>query len=239
MDQATEIADDAAMKSTGMLSVLLVVFAACGDDGAKPPDAGVILVDAAPDAPALPVCSTPMKMCGSSCLDVSTDETNCGDCGVECGGGEACMGSCACAPAFIPADVPTGGFDMFQAQGGATIAIGPQFDSNGIHPIIVGYTSTTPLDTDIDVSTVAVGGLPFVAAGYRVDTATLTTDAAFVATSGTLRLTSACATDVQGTLTNATFRGVTGGLMDPVVDPDGCMFTGVTMTFHISTGACP
>ncbi len=65
-------------------------------------------------------------------------------------------------------------------------------------PIIVGYTATTALDTDIDVSMVAVGSLPFVAAGYRVDTTTLTTDAAFVATSGTLRLTSACATNVRG-----------------------------------------
>ncbi len=219
--------------------VFVLLFAACGDDGVTKPDAGVILIDAAPDAPAVPVCSAPSKMCGASCLDVSVDESNCGDCGVVCGGGEACMGTCACAPAFIPADVQPGSFDQFQAMGAAQIAIGPQFDSNGIHPIIIGYTATTPLNTDIDVSTVAVGSLPFIAAGYRVDTTTLTTDAAFVATSGTLRLTSACATNVQGTLTNATFRGVTGGLMNPVVDPDGCMFTGVTMAFHISTAPCP
>lgn len=224
------------MKHAGIVVVLLL--AACGDDAAVVPDAAVISIDApAPDA--APTCAAPMKMCGNSCLDVSTDETNCGDCGIECKGGEACDATCACAPPFIPATVEPGGFDQFQAQGGALIAIGPVFDTSGIHPMIVGYTATTPLNTDIDLSMLEVGTLPFIAAGYRVDTTTLTTDAAFLATSGTLRLTSACATNIEGTLTNATFRGVTGGLMDPVVDPAGCMFTGVTMTFHISTAACP
>jgi hypothetical protein len=225
------------MKHAGMLFVLLI--AACGDDAAAViPDALVVPIDApAPDA--APTCAAPMKMCGNSCLAVATDEANCGDCGIECKGGEACDGTCACAPAFIPATVTPGGFDMFQGMGGAQIAIGPVFDQAGIHPIIVGYTATTPLATDIDLSTVAVGDLPFIAAGYRVDTMTFTTDAAFLATAGTLRLTSACATDIEGTLTNATFRGVTGGLMDPMVDPNGCMFTGITMAFHISTGPCP
>jgi hypothetical protein len=113
------------------------------------------------------------------------------------------------------------------------------FDATGINPIIVGYTATTPLATDIDLSTVAVGDLPFIAAGYHFDIGGGAIDASFLATSGTLRLTSACGSDVEGTLTNATFRGVTGGLMDPMVDPNGCMFTGVTMAFHISTGPCP
>ncbi len=224
------------MKHAGMLSVLFL--SACGDGAPAKPDAAVIAIDApAPDA--APTCAAPSKMCGNSCLDVSADEANCGDCGIECNGGQACDTTCACAPPFIPATVAPGGFDQFQGQGGAQIAIGPVFDNAGIHPIIVGYTAATALNTDIDLSTVTVGDLPFVAAGYRVDTTTFTTDAAFVATAGTLRLTSACATDVEGTLTNATFRGVTGGLMDPMVDPNGCMFTGVTMTFHISTAACP
>jgi hypothetical protein len=223
------------MKHPGMLFVLLL--SACGDDAAIKPDAAVPIDAPAPDA--APVCAAPKKQCGNSCLAVAIDEDNCGDCGVVCGGGQACDGSCACAPPFIPATVAPGGFDQFQSQGGALIAIGPVFDAAGIHPMIIGYTATTPLATDIDLSTLTVGNLPFVAAGYRVDTATLTTDAAFVATAGTLRLTSACATDVEGTLTDATFRGVTGGLMNPMVDLNGCMFTGVTMTFHISTAACP
>lgn len=226
------------MKHAGMLFVLLM--AACGDDAAVKPDALVPIdaaVDARPDA--APTCAAPMKMCGNSCLDVSADETNCGDCGIECKGGEACDSTCACAPPFIPTSLTPSGFDQFQGMGGAQIAIGPYFGPSGIHPIIIGYTATTPLATDIDLSTVAVGDLPFVAAGYRVDTTTFAIDASFLATSGTLRLTSACATDIEGTLTNATFRGVTGGLMDPMVDPNGCMFTGVTMAFHISTGPCP
>ncbi len=225
------------MKHAGMLFVLLL--AACGNDAPVKPDA-LVLIDAAPDAaPDAPSCAAPMKMCGNSCLAVATDEANCGNCGVQCKGGEACDGACACAPPFIPATVAPGGFDQFQAMGGAQIAIGPVFDAAGIHPIVIGYSAATPLGTDIDLSTVTVGTLPFVAAGYRVDTMTFTTDAAFVATAGTLRLTSACATDVAGTLTDATFRGVTGGLMNPMVDPNGCMFTGITMTFHISTSPCP
>lgn len=224
-----------AMKSQGLLFVL--VLSACGDDGAaKLVDAPPPPPDAAPDAPA---CAAPKKMCGTTCLDVSVDEQNCGDCGVECKGGEACNGSCACAPAFIPTTIDPGGFDQFQAAGGGQFAIGPSLDSNGIHPIIVGYADNVALDTNIDLSTIAVGDFPFVAAGYRLDTTNFSVDAAYIATSGTLRLTSACATDVQGTLTNATFRGVTGGLMNPAVDPAGCTVANVNITFHISTAACP
>lgn len=224
------------MKSLGLLSLL--VLAACGDDGAATPDAFVPPPDAAPDA-AVSTCAAPKKMCGNTCLDVSGDEQNCGDCGVECNGGEACNGTCACAPPFIPATVAPGGFDQFQAAGGIQLAIGPVLDAGGIHPIIVGYALDIPLSTDIDLSTVAIGDAPFVAAGYRLDTANLSVDAAYVATSGTLRITNACATEVQGTLTNATFRGVNGGLMNPMLDPNGCTVAGVTMTFHISTAPCP
>lgn len=225
------------MKHAGMLFVLFL--AACGDDSAAQPDAFVPPIDAVPDSPPGPTCTAPSKMCGNSCLDVSQDEENCGDCGIECNGGEACNSTCACAPEFIPATITPGMFDMFQGAGGATIAIGPTFDAAGIHPILVGYDGTVQLNTDIDLSMADVGTLPFVAAGYRVDLGAGTFDAAFVATSGILRFTSACGSDVEGTLTNATFRGVNGGLMDPMVDPNGCSFPGITLAFHISTAPCP
>ena len=220
-----------------MLFVLLV--SACGDDGAAAkPYAFVAPLDAAPDA-FVPTCAAPSKMCGNTCLDVSADEANCGDCGIECNGGEACDGTCACAPPFIPETVTPSGFDMFQAQGGAQIAIGPVFGASGINPLLVGYTNDIALDTDIDLSMVEVGTLPFVAMGYRVDLGAGTFDAAFIATSGTLKLTSACDTEIAGTLTNATFRGVNGGLQNPMVDPAGCSFTGLNVAFKISTAACP
>ena len=65
------------------------------------------------------------------------------------------------------------------------------------------------------------------------------TDAAYTATAGILRLTRACGTEVEGTLTNATFRGVNGGLMTPEIDPLGCTITVPSIAFHIMTAACP
>jgi len=225
------------MKSGSLLVVFL--FAACGDN--KDPVAvdAPVIIDSPIPIDAL-VCPAPTKICGSGCLDVSIDEENCGDCGVECKGGEACDTTCACAPTtFIPATIEPGGFDQFQAAGGLTIAIGPTFGSGGINPIIIGYAANVPLATDIDLSTIPIGDAPFVAAAYRFDVGSMATDAAYVATAGTLRLTSACGSNVQGTLTGATFRGVNGGVMDPMVDPAGCTITVPTLTFHISTAPCP
>jgi hypothetical protein len=236
---------DAVMNRSGMLLVLLL--AACGDDGAAKPDA-TVLIDASPDAtPDGPSCAAPMKTCGTTCTPVATDEMNCGDCGVTCKGGEACDSTCACPANFIPASLTSGGFDQFMNMGTTIIAIGPFIDNGGIHPIIFGLEDTTPLNTDIDLSAVTVGNIPFVAAGYRFDTGTFAIDASYLATAGTLRLTKRCATEVEGTLTNATFKGVTGGFQNPQVDPMGCTLPapatppapGLTMSFHVMTAACP
>jgi hypothetical protein len=217
---------------------LVCALVACGDnDSPAMPDAPPIAIDAAIDAPA---CAAPTKMCGATCLDVSEDEENCGECGVECKGGEACQLTCMCAPAsFIPATIEPSTFDRFQPAGGITLAIGPTFGNGEINPIIFGYTTTTPLNTDIDLSTIALGETPFVAASYGFDISSMTTDAAYVATAGTLRLTRACGTEAEGTLTGATFQGTTGGLTNPMIDPLGCTITVPTITFHISTAACP
>jgi hypothetical protein len=221
--------------------LFVVVIAGCGDDGAKTtPDAPVIHLDASPDsAPDAPVCAAPSKTCGTVCTPVATDEANCGDCGVVCHGGEACTGSCTCPAQFIPSDLPSSGFDQFANQGTLLIAIGPSISGGGINPMIFGYSATTALNTDIDLSTIAVGDAPFVAAGYGFDTSAMTLDATYLATSGTLRLTKRCETEVQGTLTNATFKGATGGFGSPAVDPMGCTLTVPSMTFHVMTAACP
>jgi hypothetical protein len=44
------------------------------------------------------VCEDETKtLCGTSCVDVSSDATNCGACGTVCGLGESCVsGSCEC-----------------------------------------------------------------------------------------------------------------------------------------------
>lgn len=223
-------------RTTSWLVVL--VFAACGDNLPGAPDAPVLPIDAPPiDAF---TCTSPTKLCGTTCLPVHEDEENCGDCGVECNGGEACDLTCMCAPAtFIPAAVTPGMFDQFQPAGGITIAIGPTFGNGGINPFIVGFTSTTLVNMDFDLSTIAIGATPFVAAAYRFDISSMETDAAYIATAGTLRLTRACGTEIQGTLTGATFRGVKGGLTSPEIDPLGCTITVPSIAFHIMTAACP
>jgi len=223
-------------RTVSLVSVL--VMTACGDDAPATPDAPVLPIDAPPiDAF---TCTAPTKLCGTTCLPVQEDEENCGDCGVECKGGEACELTCMCPPAtFIPATIEPSQFDQFQPAGGITLAIGPTFGNGKINPMIFGYSATTPLNTDIDLSTVALGETPFVAASYGFDVGTMTTDAAYIATAGTLRLTRACGTEAEGTLTGATFQGVKGGLMAPEVDPMGCTISVPTLTFHIMTAACP
>lgn len=223
---------------TSLASLLVLILSACGDDGSP------VIVDAMPDSPPVdmaPACAAPMMTCGTSCLDVTTDEENCGGCGTECGGGQACTASaCACAPTdFVPATLTPTQFDQQMAVGGGiSIALNPNL-GDGINPFIVGYTAQTPLDTDIDLSMVTLGDAPFVAVGYGFDLQTNSIDATFVATAGTLKITELCATHMEGTLTNATFRGTTGGLMNPTVDPAGCTFTVPMVTFAMGVDPCP
>jgi hypothetical protein len=219
-----------------MMFVLLAT--ACGDDLRAKPDAGRpdAAIDAAPDAP---TCVAPDKVCAGTCAQVATDEANCGDCGVVCKGGEACDSTCACPAPFLPATYDPQSFDMFMQQMGATIAIAPIVDTTGIHPFIVGYSAQTPRNMPIDMSQVALGSIPFVAAGYRLDLGTFSTDATYVMIDGTLRITKACDTEIEGRIQNAVFKGTTGGFQNPAVDPMGCTFTVPSLTFHVMTTACP
>lgn len=221
------------------LGLLCLVLAGCGDDGgsSSPVDAPI---DQAP-GPDSTVCGAPTKLCGGTCLPVNEDEQNCGDCGVVCKGGQACENTCVCPPAFVPATIEPTNFDQFDGANGVQVAIAPNI-AGSINPLIIGYSATDPvLDTDIDLSTVTLGEAPFVGAAYRFDLTTMTTDAAYVATAGTLNLTSACGTSVEGTLTDATFSGILGDLQSQTVtvDPEGCTFTVPTLTFHIGSTACP
>jgi hypothetical protein len=213
--------------------MLVLLFTACDGETALEPDASI---DAPPPDAAM-VCGSPTKLCGAVCQAIMEDEKNCGDCGVVCRGGESCTGTCGCPLPFVPATIAPGQFDQFRIQGATTVAISPAFDNAGIHPILIGYSTTTMLNTDIDLAT--SGQPPFAAAGYRIDLQTMLTDAGYRVVSGTLRLTRACATEVEGTLTNAMFQGVNGGLTAPVLDPLGCTFSVPTIAFHIMTAACP
>lgn len=61
--------------------------------------------------------------------------------------------------------------------------------------MLFAYTDKTPIGEDIDLSTIPLGDLPSVIAGYNVDLASQDFDAAYVATAGTLHLTAACGTN--------------------------------------------
>lgn len=214
---------------------LLWMMAGCEQDAATV-DAPIL------DAPEIdgPACAAPDRQCGTSCVAVESDEKNCGTCDVVCHGGEACVGSCMCPAAYLPVTIEPDNFDQFRASMGITVAVAPNIGAEGINPILVGYDAQTPLDTNIDLSLSTIGAAPFVGSGYRYDPTTMATDASYYATAGTLRLTKACATEAEGTLTDVTFRGVLGTIGTASIDPLGCSFTVATIAFHIQSGAaCP
>ena len=75
-----------------------------------------------------------------------------------------------------------------------------------------------------------------------LDIQNMAIDASYVATAGTLRFTKHCDTEIQGTLTNATFNGVSLGDITsgqiPGVDPEGCVIQVPSLDFHVVTTPC-
>ena len=220
----------------------LVVCAACGDNIQIVPDA-VVLVDATPTPDTL-VCAASELDCDGACLDVSADEANCGACGNVCHGGEVCKTTtCKCPTGFIPGNLDPLGFDQFFGAAGFTIALAPSLTLSGINALLFGYDLSNPLDTDIDLATVALGSTPFVGAGVGLDIQAMSLDTQYLATAGTLRFTKLCDTEIEGTLTNATFNGVSLGDLTsgqiPIVDPAGCVVQISSINFHVATAPCP
>jgi hypothetical protein len=208
----------------------LVVCAACGDNlQAPPPDASP---DAAPE-PDATVCEA----------DVTSDEANCGACEKLCKGGEVCrMSACLCPTGVVPPLVFPTGLEQFFGAGGFTLALAPTLSIAGINGLVFGFDASIPLDTDIDLSTVPLGATPFVGSLVGLDIEGLMIDASYMATAGTIRFTKRCETEVQGRLTNATFNGISGGLLGggiPMIDPDGCEIHITTLNFHLATEPCP
>lgn len=214
--------------------LLFVVCAACGDNltapALEPPDA------APPDSPPIPetpVCET----------DVSNDETNCGECRHVCHGGEVCKNSaCGCPVGIIPPLVFPTGFEQFFGAGGFSLALAPTISLDGVNGLVFGYDASIPLDTDIDLATVPLGSTPLVGSAVGLDLQNFALDASYLATAGTIRFTKHCDTEIQGTLRNATFNGISGGLLGggiPMVDPDGCSVHVNALAFHLATAPCP
>jgi len=87
----------------------------------------------------------------------------------------------------------------------------------------------------------SLGSAPFVAALAGLDVMSFKIDASYVATAGIMKFTKRCDTEIEGTLKNATFKGVAGGIVDgtiPTIDPDGCVIQVSTLAFHLMTAPC-
>jgi hypothetical protein len=223
------------------LPLVVLCAAACsyGDNLRVPPVAE-------PDAtvgPDAPLCTAGQAFCDGACLDVSEDEANCGDCASPCKGGEVCKSStCDCPDNVVPPFTLPLGLDQFIPLGIFTLGLTPTISLGGINGLLFGFDTSIPLDTDIDLATVALGSTAFVGALVGLDLMNnFSIDASYLATAGTIRFTTLCDTEIEGTLTNATFNGINTSIIDggiPGIDPDGCVVQVSSLAFHLVTTPC-
>ena len=75
-------------------------------------DGGLLDAGAADREPPPPACSAPKTVCGSACVDTSSDTKNCGRCGTGCNGAELCVaGSCTIVAGFAARKIYLGETD--------------------------------------------------------------------------------------------------------------------------------
>jgi hypothetical protein len=87
----------------GRFVTWVVLVAACGKVGEAP---AVAIADAALDAFS---CAAPQLACGGSCVDPTSDPSNCGGCGIACQAGlEACQAGACVDTAATCADIHAG-----------------------------------------------------------------------------------------------------------------------------------
>lgn len=226
------------------LPLTLLACASCGDNliatfDAAAPDGGA---DASIDPPAIVDASTDAAIDPPTCTaDTTVDEANCGTCGHACAGGQVCRNStCSCPTGVVPPLVFPTGTEQFFGAGAFTIALAPTLSLSGINGLAFGFSTSLPKNTNIDLATVPLGSTPFVAAGVGLDIQSFSLDASYVATAGTIRFSKLCATEIQGTLTNATFQGISSGFLGlPTPDPTGCQVHVNAVAFHLMTAPCP
>src|SRR5579862_1292826 len=230
----------------------LLAFAACSSKNtastpdAKPPIDAAPPIDAPPDAL---VCTPPLMMCTTgACTDTTTDENNCGTCGMVCQGGAFCgpmptNGACQCPGNFLtgtiagniiaPLTFSSFTFDLGLATAGTS--------NNGLLSIVnASATGATVANMNYTL-TGSSFSFPTIAAAYNLTSLNPpTADAYYLATAGTVNYSILCAHEQKGTLKNVTFQGATLSGMNFTVDPNGCTFDVASLDFDISDGTkCP
>jgi hypothetical protein len=114
--------------------------------------------------------------------------------------------------------------------------------AGGLNAVAIAYmVDSTPLEQDIPLT--ATPTVPNVAAAYDVDIASMNAHAAYIASQGTIRFTSACAEGASGTLTDVVLVEATVDLTSPIpsggVVPGGCTITVPSPTTFSFGAACP
>jgi hypothetical protein len=243
------------------LALPLALTACSSKNTSNNPDAPVVITtDAPPPDAGIPdalVCTAPQKDCGSgACVDTSSDENNCGDCGMMCTqGGSACLSSqCACPTGdFLPASIDGNALLSMDVSNFHILIDAAAVSANAQNAFVIAVATTGKTTGAFTLQPPSGGGLPtppIVAIGYNANLAGQSVDAYYVAVSGTLTIskftcTSKAAGDpadgseIKGALANVKFQGATGTFPNFTVDPNGCVYSLTAADIDIvGTTAC-
>ena len=241
----------ASLSTICALAAMLALGACGGDDG------GVTVVDAAADAAidapidAAPlVCNAPTMNCGGTCVNTNTSEMYCGNCQTMCMGGRTCQtGQCMCE-VVTPATTIAGGLPTLAIAAQGVLFGSSNFSGNAM--VVVADPVNTVVNQAYTLSEATLGMLPTAGYAINLNLQTMTADATFAATEGTLTITDMCPGTgatlppdgrLVGTLTNVKFSAVDGLFSGtPVITPGGCTIpaTGTipSITFTFGDSGC-